>query len=62
MNIASMFSQLAEGFWVTVQIFVLTLVFSMPLGLYRVLWQNVKMQSASAACESIYFHYERNTV
>ena len=33
MNIASMFSQLAEGFWVTVQIFVLTLVFSMPLGL-----------------------------
>ena len=33
MNIASMFSQLAEGFWVPVQIFVLTLVFSMPLGL-----------------------------
>ena len=25
--------QLAEGFWVTVQIFVLTLVFSMPLGM-----------------------------
>jgi len=27
------FPQLAEGFWVTVQIFVLTLVFSMPLGM-----------------------------
>lgn len=29
----SMISQLAEGFWVTVQIFVMTLVFSMPLGM-----------------------------
>lgn len=28
-----MISQLAEGFWVTVQIFVMTLVFSMPLGM-----------------------------
>ena len=33
MNIASIFSQLAEGFLVTVQIFVLTLLFSMPLGM-----------------------------
>lgn len=29
----SMISQLAEGFWVTVQIFVLTLIFAMPLGM-----------------------------
>lgn len=29
----SMFLQLGEGFWVTVQIFVLTLLFSMPLGM-----------------------------
>ena len=33
MNYISIFSQLAEGFWVTVEIFVLTLVFSLPLGL-----------------------------
>ena len=33
MNIGAMFLQLGEGFWVTVQIFVLTLVFSMPLGM-----------------------------
>ena len=33
MNIASILSQLAEGFLVTVQIFVLTLLFSMPLGM-----------------------------
>jgi len=32
-DVWSMFQQLAEGFWVSVQIFVLTLVFSMPLGL-----------------------------
>lgn len=32
-DFGSMFRQLAEGFWVSVQIFVLTLVFSMPLGL-----------------------------
>ena len=33
MDIGSMFVQLGEGFWVTVQIFVLTLLFSMPLGM-----------------------------
>lgn len=33
MNITSMILQLAEGFWVSVQIFVLTLLFSMPLGM-----------------------------
>ncbi len=33
MNIVSMISQLAEGFLVTVEIFVLTLVFAMPLGM-----------------------------
>ncbi len=33
MNIISMISQLAEGFFVSVQIFVFTLLFSMPLGL-----------------------------
>lgn len=33
MDVLAMISQLAEGFWVTVQIFVLTLVFSMPLGM-----------------------------
>lgn len=33
MNILSMISQLAEGFLVTVEIFILTLVFSMPLGM-----------------------------
>lgn len=33
MNILSMISQLADGFLVTVEIFVLTLVFSMPLGM-----------------------------
>lgn len=33
MSLADIFSQLAEGFGVTVQIFVLTLLFSMPLGM-----------------------------
>lgn len=33
MNLLSMISQLAEGFLVTVEIFVLTLVFAMPLGM-----------------------------
>jgi His/Glu/Gln/Arg/opine family amino acid ABC transporter permease subunit len=33
MNVVSMFSQLAEGFLVTVRIFMLTLCFSLPLGL-----------------------------
>lgn len=33
MNLAEIFSQLAEGFLVTVQIFALTLLFSMPLGM-----------------------------
>lgn len=33
MSIWSMVLQLAEGFWVTVEIFVLTLLFSMPLGM-----------------------------
>lgn len=33
MNILSMFLQLAEGFLVTVEIFVLTLAFAMPLGM-----------------------------
>lgn len=33
MNILSMISQLADGFLVTVEIFVLTLVFAMPLGM-----------------------------
>lgn len=33
MNLMSMFSQLAAGFLVTVEIFVLTLLFSMPLGM-----------------------------
>ncbi len=33
MNLMSMFGQLAEGFLVTVEIFVLTLLFSMPLGM-----------------------------
>ncbi len=33
MSLASMISQLASGFLVTVEIFVLTLLFSMPLGL-----------------------------
>ena len=32
-DLGAMLIQLAEGFWVSVQIFVLTLVFSMPLGL-----------------------------
>ena len=41
MNIISMISQLAEGFFVSVQIFVFTLLFSMPLGLlvaYYIFW------------------------
>lgn len=33
MNVYSMISQLAEGFLVTVEIFALTLIFSMPLGM-----------------------------
>lgn len=33
MNVLSMFLQLAEGFLVTVEIFVLTLTFAMPLGM-----------------------------
>lgn len=33
LNLGAVMAQLAESFWVTVQIFVLTLVFSMPLGL-----------------------------
>lgn len=33
MNIGTIFLQLLEGFWVSVQIFVLTLLFSMPLGM-----------------------------
>ncbi len=33
MNILSMFLQLAEGFLVTIEIFVLTLAFAMPLGM-----------------------------
>ncbi len=33
MDFGTMILQLIEGFWVTVQIFVLTLVFSMPLGM-----------------------------
>ena len=33
MNILSMIQQLGEGFLVTVEIFVLTLVFAMPLGM-----------------------------
>lgn len=33
MNMVSMISQLAEGFLVTVEVFILTLVFAMPLGM-----------------------------
>ena len=33
MSIGMIFLQLLEGFWVSVQIFVLTLLFSMPLGM-----------------------------
>ena len=33
MSIGTIFLQLLEGFWVSVQIFVLTLLFSMPLGM-----------------------------
>ena len=33
MNIGSMILQLTEGFWVTVEIFFLTLLFAMPLGM-----------------------------
>ena len=33
MSIGNIFLQLLEGFWVSVQIFVLTLLFSMPLGM-----------------------------
>ena len=33
LNLGAVMAQLIESFWVTVQIFVLTLVFSMPLGL-----------------------------
>ena len=33
MRIGTIFLQLLEGFWVSVQIFVLTLLFSMPLGM-----------------------------
>ena len=33
MNLLPMISQLAEGFLVTVEIFALTLLFSMPLGM-----------------------------
>ena len=43
MSLLTMSAQLAEGFLITVEIFVLTLLFSLPLGADRSLRKDVRM-------------------
>ena len=54
-----MTAQLAEGFLVTVQIFVLTL-FSAAWHVGGI-WAHVQMQNNKADCKALHLCYERNT-
>ena len=60
MDIMAMTAQLAEGFLVTVQIFVLTLLFSLPH--VGGIWAHVQMQNNKADCKALHLCYEGNTV
>lgn len=62
MDIMAMTAQLAEGFLVTVQIFVLTLLFSLPLGMLVAFGRMSQMQNNKADCKALHLCYERNTV
>lgn len=60
MDWVSMILQLAEGFWVTVQIFVLTLVFSMPLGMI-VAFGRMSANKVLRALTKVYISVMRGT-
>ena len=59
MELGTLIRELCSGMLVSLEIFVLTLVFSLPLGLLVGIWQNVKeyntafMDLESGACDAI---------
>ena len=59
MSFSVMLSQLAKGMTVTTEIFFVTLVFSLPLGLL-VCWEKCPNTSDPVDCDRLYFHHARN--
>ena len=62
MMIKAMLEQLVSGMGVSIQIFVITLVLSLPLGLLIALGRMSKNVILSSICKNLYFNYARNAI
>lgn len=60
MELSVIIAKLAEGMFVSIQIFIMTLVFSLPLGLVVAFGRMSKSHSEECS-KGLYFHYARNT-
>ena len=61
MSFSVMLSQLAKGMTVTTEIFFVTLIFSLPLGLLVCWGKMSKIKIIRWIVSAIYLHYARNT-
>lgn len=61
MSFSVMLSQLAKGMTVTTEIFFVTLIFSLPLGLLVCWGKNVQNKDNQMDRFCLYLHYARNT-
>ena len=61
MELSVIIAKLAEGMFVSIQIFIMTLVFSLPLGLVVAFGRMSKNSILRNAVKGLYFYYARDT-
>lgn len=60
MTLTKIFSQLAGGMWISIQIFFCDAYFFPASGTFHILWQDVEKSCNQNHCKILYFSHEGN--